>query len=374
MSQQYVIVSVTNDLATDQRLKRHCSTLFEAGYNVVLTGRLLSESLPVGYRPYRTRRVRHIFNRGPLFYAEYNIRLFFYLLISKCDILHANDLDTLPANFLASLIRRKPLVYDSHELFTEVPELTGRPVIRKTWEMIEKFIFRRLRYIITVNSSIARVYENKYGKNIIVIRNLPFKYQFKNELSPLNFGLPEGQKLIILQGAGINRDRGAEEAVEAMQYIDNAVLVIAGKGDAIHRLKEKVTNSGLASRVFFIPAMPYEKLMQLTRLCDCGLSVDKDCNLNYRYSLPNKLFDYIMAGIPVVVSDLPELRKIVEKYRVGLIVEEFTPKGIAEKINLILSERDKQDRRDCLKKAAEELNWDNEKKILISLYDSISPD
>ncbi len=374
MRQKRIIVSATNDLATDQRLKRHCSTLHEAGYIVVLTGRLLAGSLPVGDRPYPARRVRHIFNRGPLFYAEYNIRLFFYLLFRKCDIFHANDLDTLPANFMASLIRRKPLVYDSHELFTEVPELSGRPVIRKTWEIIEKLIFRRLRYIITVNSSIAREYEKKYRKKIIVIRNLPFKYQIGNNLTSLNFGLPEDQKLIILQGAGINKDRGAEEAVEAMQYIDNAVLVIAGKGDAVEGLKERVTSSGLASRVFFIPAMPYERLMKLTSLCDCGLSVDKDSNLNYRYSLPNKLFDYIMAGIPVVVSDLPELRKIVEKYGVGLIIEDFSPKGIAEKINLILSDRDTEGRRDCLRKAAEELNWDNEKKILISLYNSITRD
>ncbi len=374
MRQKRIIVSATNDLATDQRLKRHCSTLHEAGYIVVLTGRLLAGSLPIGDRPYPARRVRHIFNRGPLFYAEYNIRLFFYLLFRKCDIFHANDLDTLPANFMASLIRRKPLVYDSHELFTEVPELAGRPVIRKTWEIIEKLIFRRLRYIITVNSSIAREYEKKYRKKIIVIRNLPFKYHPGNNLTSLNFGLPEDQKLIILQGAGINKDRGAEEAVEAMQYIDNAVLVIAGKGDAVEGLKERVTNSSLASRVFFIPAMPYERLMKLTSLCDCGLSVDKDSNLNYRYSLPNKLFDYIMAGIPVVVSDLPELRKIVEKYGVGLIIEDFSPKGIAEKINLILSDRDTEGRRDCLRKAAEELNWDNEKKILISLYNSITRD
>ncbi len=374
MRQKRIIVSATNDLATDQRLKRHCSTLHEAGYIVVLTGRLLAGSLPIGDRPYPARRVRHIFNRGPLFYAEYNIRLFFYLLFRKCDIFHANDLDTLPANFMASLIRRKPLVYDSHELFTEVPELAGRPVIRKTWEIIEKLIFRRLRYIITVNSSIAREYEKKYRKKIIVIRNLPFKYHPGNNLTSLNFGLPEDQKLIILQGAGINKDRGAEEAVEAMQYIDNAVLVIAGKGDAVEGLKERVTNSSLASRVFFIPAMPYERLMKLTSLCDCGLSVDKDSNLNYRYSLPNKLFDYIMAGIPVVVSDLPELRKIVEKYGLGLIIEDFSPKGIAEKINLIISHRDTEGRRDCLRKAAEELNWDNEKKILISLYNSITRD
>ncbi len=369
MSKKRLIVSATNDLATDQRLKRHCSTLHNEGYDIVLTGRILPDSLPLNDRPYKTRRVRHWFNSGVMFYAEYNIRLFVFLLFTRCDILHSNDLDTLPANFLVSRIKDKPLVYDSHEYFTEVPELTDRPLVRKIWKKIEKLIFPKLRHIITVNRSIALAYSKQYGKQVHVIRNVPEKTNFRAAVSPCLYGLPKNKKLVILQGSGINRDRGAEEAAQAMQYVDNAALVIAGKGDIIPELQEKVIKSSLQEKVFFIPPMPYEKLIQLTSLCNAGLSMDKGSNLNYRYSLPNKLFDYIMAQIPVIVSDLPELRHIVEKYQIGLVVSgTLSPKGIAEKINYLLYEMPENHFQENLIKAANDLNWEKEKYKLTYLY------
>ncbi len=368
MNKKRVIVSATNDLATDQRVKRLCDTLHNQGYEIILTGRMLPGSLEMNDRPYKIRRITHWFNKGVLFYTEYNIRLFFFLLISTYDILHSNDLDTLPANFIAALIRRKPIIYDSHEYFTEVPELTNRRLVKKTWEIIERLIFPHLQHIITVNKSIASVYKEKYRKEIHIIRNVPVKIKVDNNLSPILFGLPENTKLVIIQGSGINRDRGAEEAVEAMQYVDNAIMVIAGKGDVIPDLKIRVRRSLLEHKVKFISPMPYDKLMQLTSLCDCGLSLDKDTNLNYRYSLPNKLFDYIIAGIPVVVSSLPEVTEIVNKYGIGLIIKDHSPLEIAEKINTVLFGTYKVSWRDNLYKASADLNWDNEKHKLLNLY------
>ncbi len=366
-----IIVAATSDLATDQRLKRHCSALHENGCEVTLTGRVMKGSLPLTEAPYRTRRVKHLFNRGPLFYAEYNIRLFFFLLFNRFDLINSNDLDTLPACYLASRLRSKPLVYDSHEFFTGVPELTGRPFVRKIWEAIERLIFPGLYHIITVNSSIARIYGEKYGKKIDVVRNLPAPVIDFSEATPEDFGLPRGKRFVILQGAGINIDRGAEEAVRAMHHVHDAVLVIAGKGDALPGLRRLVDEEALENRVRFIPPMAYEKLMQLTSLCSCGLSLDKDSNLNYRYSLPNKIFDYISAGIPVVVSSLPETRRIIEQYDVGLIADCLSPKGISAKINEALSSSPDRWRK-SLKKAATELNWEKEKDKLISVYSRIN--
>lgn len=365
-----IIVAATSDLATDQRLRRHCTALHENGCEVTLTGRVLKGSLPVTETPYRTRRVKHLFNRGPLFYAEYNIRLFFFLLFNRFDIINANDLDTLPACYIVSRLRSKPLVYDSHEYFTGVPELTGRPFVRKTWEAIERLIFPGLSHIITVNSSIALIYSEKYGKEIDVVRNLPAPGDNSHEAKPEDFGLPRRKKFVILQGAGINIDRGAEEAVRSMHHVHDAVLVIAGKGDALPVLRRIADEEALTGRVRFIPPMPYEKLMQLTSLCSCGLSLDKDSNLNYRYSLPNKIFDYIIAGIPVVVSSLPETRRIIEQYEVGLIADCLSPKGISEKINEVLSSPPSR-WQENLKKAAAELNWEMEKDKLISVYSRI---
>jgi glycosyltransferase involved in cell wall biosynthesis len=372
MIKKRVIVSVTNDLTTDQRVSRLCKTLCSDGFEVILTGRILRESLPLKDLPYKTRRVRHWFNKKVFFYAEYNIRLFFYLLFTPFDILHSNDLDTLPANYLASWIKRKPMVYDSHEYFTEMPGLSGRPAVKKLWEFIERKIFPHLKFVITVNDSIAEIYRKKYSRHIHVIRNLPERITLNPTIAPSLFGLPENKKLIIMQGRGINRDRGAEEAIQAMHYIENAVLVIAGDGDVMNDLKELVVKEKSGEKVYFIPTLPYMELMKLTSICHCGLSLDKDTSLNYRYSLPNKLFDYIMAGIPVLASSLPEVRKIVEQYGTGMIATEVNPRSIAEKLKIILFEIPGDAWKEKLSKASEELNWDKEKHKLSTLYTLIT--
>ena len=372
MIKKRVIVSVTNDLATDQRVSRLCRTLSSDGFEVILTGRILRDSLPLTNTSYKTRRVRHWFNEKMFFYAEYNIRLFFYLLFTPFDILHSNDLDTLPANYLASRIKRRPMVYDSHEYFTEVPGLAGRPAVKKIWEFIERKILPDIQHIITVNDSIAGIYRKKYSRHIHVIRNLPEKITINTTPSPSRYGLPEDKKLVIMQGRGINRDRGAEEAILAMQYIENAVLVIAGDGDIVDELKGLVRHEGPGEKIYFIPPVPYEELMQLTSICHCGLSLDKDTSLNYRYSLPNKLFDYIMAGIPVLASSLPEVRKIVEHYGTGLVATEVSPLHIAEKLKIILFDIPKDNWKEKLLKASEELNWETEKHKLSDLYQVIA--
>ena len=126
---QRALVSVTNDLATDNRVHRTCTVLLALGYEVLLVGRKLPGSMPLE-RPYRTRRMRLLFNKGPLFYAEYNARLFLLLLFSRSTLLFSNDLDTLLPNFLVARIRGQKLVYDTPEFYTEVAGLVRRPRAR----------------------------------------------------------------------------------------------------------------------------------------------------------------------------------------------------------------------------------------------------
>ncbi|HKJ05832.1 MAG TPA: hypothetical protein VJ970_00040, partial [Flavobacteriaceae bacterium] len=152
-----VVVSVTNDLSSDQRVHKICTSLNNNNFDVLLIGRKLRNSKAIS-RKYKTKRFNLLFNSGFLFYAEYNIRLFFYLLFIKKNILVANDLDTLLANYLASTITKCKLIYDSHELFTEVPELTNRPFVKHVWITIEKWIFPKLKTVYTVNSEIAEIY------------------------------------------------------------------------------------------------------------------------------------------------------------------------------------------------------------------------
>lgn len=334
------IVSVTNDLVTDNRVHRTCDVLTDMGYEVLLVGRTLPGSLPLD-RPYRTKRLRLLFNKGPLFYAEYNLRLFFLLVFSRATLMFSNDLDSLLPNFLAARIRGRKLVYDSHEFYTEVPELARRPRIRAVWLAIERWIFPKLQSVITVNQSIATAYAERYGKTVHVVRNIPML----RDLGPMptreDLGLPVEKRILVMQGAGINVERGAEEAVLAMRELPGFLLLIIGGGDAWPVLERLVRQHGLADRVRLMGKMPYARMMEFTRNADLGLTLDKDSNLNYRFSLPNKLFDYLHAGIPVLATELPEVARIVREFDCGAIIAEPTPEAIAGAVQEIFSDRDR---------------------------------
>ena len=155
-----VVVSVINDLSSDQRVDRTCSTLHELGYDVLLVGRKMKKSVSLNPRVYKMTRMTLLFEKGALFYAEYNFRLFFFLLFKKVDVLHANDLDTLLANRIIQKLKGVKLVYDSHEYFTEVPELVEGSFSKRVWLKIERSIFPKLKHVFTVNKSIAEIYKN----------------------------------------------------------------------------------------------------------------------------------------------------------------------------------------------------------------------
>jgi glycosyltransferase involved in cell wall biosynthesis len=363
------IISVVSDLVTDQRVHRIASSLHRNGFDVTLVGRVMKKSLPMDERPYTTIRFRIWKNKGPWFYIFYNIRLFFYLLFHKADVLVANDLDTLLPNFIVSKLKGAELFYDSHEYFTEVPELVNRKSVQKIWMTIEGMIFPKLKNVYTVNDSIATLYEKKYGVHVSVIRNVPVTIKTSITKNKKEIGLPEDKKIILFQGAGINIYRGAEEALEAMLYVDDAALVFIGSGDVIDQLKSMRDVLNLSSKVFFIPKQPMNQLRYYTQHADIGLSLDKDTNINYRYSLPNKLFDNIHAGVPVLASPLIEVKKIVDQYKIGMTIQDHDPKHIAEKINEMLSDEKRfAEWKSNLKIAAAELCWEKEEVKLMNIY------
>ena len=247
-----VIVSVTNDLVTDQRVKKVCGTLGEMGFDILLVGRRLRNSPKMDVRPYQVKRMKLLFTQGPFFYLEYQIRLFVLLLFRKVDILYSNDLDTLLPNFLVSKIKKPVLIFDSHEYFTGLPELNSHPIKRGIWKRLERFIFPRLKYVFTVTDSIADIFESEYGNRPWVVRNVAEMRGLDLVPDRKALGLPETKKIIILQGAGINMDKGAEELVEAMQFVpENMLLLIVGGGDVIEILKQKVHDSKLEEKVVF---------------------------------------------------------------------------------------------------------------------------
>ena len=365
-----VILSVTNDLTSEQRVHKVCMYLTELGFEAVLVGRLRRKSLPLDSRPYKTKRLFLFFETGPLFYAEYNLRLFFYLLFHSADILVANDLDTLLANYLAAKSKGSEVVHDSHEYFTGVPELEGRKFAKATWKRIEKKIFPKLKYIYTVNDSIAGLYKNEYGINFSVVRNFPILIErtFEIPKSKSELEIPQNKKIILYQGS-VNVDRGLVEAVEAMQYVNDAILLVVGEGDILEEVKAKAEKLNLSEKIIFKKRVPFEELWNYTSHADIGISLDKDTNINYRFSLPNKIFDFVHAGVPVLASNLVEIKKIFSKYDIGELTENNEPEHIAVKLNSMLnnSEKMKQWKENCFV-AAQELCWQKEEIVLREIY------
>lgn len=365
--QKTAIVCVTNDLSTDQRVHKTCMTLQKCGYWVIEYGRLLPESLPLE-RSYFTLRRKLWFRKGPQFYAEFNIRLFLYLMSAEVDLIFANDLDTLPAAYLAAKLRNKKLIYDTHEYFTETPELVNRPITQTIWKKLEDYLFPRLNDILTVNASIAKLYADKYNKTVHVSRNIPPTFAPERLKTRKELDLPEDKRILILQGTGINVHRGAEETVLAMQYLENVVLLIVGSGDVIPTLKKMVEQYNLQEKVIFKPKMPFAELRQYTMNSDLGLAIDKDTNLNYHFSLPNKLFDYIHSEIPTLSSGLVELKQIIDQYDVGYYIQNHDPKDIAMVVENIFADVNRYNAvKQNTVKAKEELCWEKEEKVLMSV-------
>jgi len=358
-----IILSVTNDLVTDQRVHKVASSLHEEGFKVTVVGRELKNSLQID-RDYKTKRFRLFFNSKVWFYAEYNLRLFFYLLFHKADLYISNDLDTLLPNFLVSKLKKKSLIYDSHELFCEVPELNERKFQKSVWKKLEEFLLPKSLYNITVCKSISDEYKKQYGSNFEVVRNVP--------LRKLPCKITEKDEVILIYQGALNKDRGIELMIESMKFMPDYKLWIVGSGDLDDELVSLASDVGVKSNVKFLGRKNFEELTEVTCKATLGLSLERDTSASYHFALPNKLFDYIQAEIPVVVSDLPEMKRIVKDFHVGEVFEGRTAEELSILIvNLI---KDKPRYNSFVlnsKKASQELIWEKEKKVYISMIEKV---
>jgi glycosyltransferase involved in cell wall biosynthesis len=357
-----VIVSVTNDLTSDQRVDRICKTLENWGYQVTLIGRLLPDS-DVLYRTYPCHRIKLFFNRKFIFYLEYNFRLFFLLLFTKADVLLANDLDTLPANYLISKIKRKKLILDIHEYFTETPEVFSRKKVRFVWQCIEKWFIRGIDAGYTVSGSIAEIYHQKYNLSLQLIRNVPVK------LLPKSIEKNEVEVPYILYQGNLNVGRGIELIIRSLAYLSEVKFYIAGAGTELSQLKKTVAELSLQDRVLFLGKISPDQLKKITLHASVGISMEEPLGLSYKFALPNKLFDYIQARVPVLVSDLPEMKSIVIKYKLGLVAFDRSPANIASLLNIMIFDRElSRIWKSNLEIAAEELCWEMESLKLRSIF------
>ena len=384
MNRRRIVLSVTNDLVTDQRVHRSATALQEAGYEVLLVGRRLPDSPPVE-RSYRTARMRLLFRRKAVFYAEYNIRLLLRLLFTRADAFYANDTDTLPANWVASRLRGKPIFFDAHEMFPEVPELVGRPRVKRFWTRIEDRILPKLSRkgaaAVTVCQSIADIYAERYGLKMGVVRNVPWERRTEGGERRTE----SGERTVLLYQGAVNIGRGIEWVMDAMPLLPECCFMIAGTGDIIDELKARKERKGL-DNVVFLGRLEPEALRGVTATASLGISLLENRGLNYYYSLPNRIADFVQAGVPVLATDFPEIRRVVESYGIGTLVppqpfdaeenrsEPPSPQALAQTIRETLSfwrSLPAVERTARFRRAAEELSFENDKKVLLSAVETI---
>jgi len=380
-----IVVTVISDLVTDYRVHKICQTLHGHGWSVLLIGTHKKRSLPLESRDYQTDRLNMWFKSTFLFYTEFNIRLFFRLLRTRGDIYLGNDLDTMPATMGIARLKKKPLVYDSHEYFLGMAGLEEKPVRRAVWKFIEKRVFSKVKYIYTVSPSIRDLYQQQYHKKLIVVRNLPYKnpsplHLTKAEqvtLETMERRIPENKNILLYQGAGINPVRGVEELVQSMIFLDARFfhLIIIGGGDVFEKLEKIIDQHQLTEKITLIPKVPFAVLAYFTRKAQLGFSIDKPSLVNQRFSLPNKLFEYLHAGVPVLASRLIEQEKIISKYDVGGFIDNHQPEHIAQRVQQIFSDREVLERwKQNTGRVRGELNWENESKIIIDIFKQVEKD
>jgi glycosyltransferase involved in cell wall biosynthesis len=355
-----IFVALTNDVSTDYRVHKICNYLISKKYDVVVYGRVLPNTIKVK-RDYKIVRKKHFFNNNFLFYAEFNLRLFFYLIFKKFDYILSNDLDTLPACFFASKIKTTELVYDSHELFSEGPELQGRKFVQGFWRILEDFFLPKVKKAYTVSQSIVEFYDDKYQNKMGLIRNIPLK---KDILEVEEVAFPTTNKTILYQGV-LNPGRGLKPMIKALKFIDDLDLIIIGYGKVEEELKAFVVKEKMTERVHFLGRIARDKLFNYTKKATLGMVLEEPLGLSFQYSLPNKLFDYIHAGIPIVAGNLPEISRIIKEHKVGVLVDDYQPKTIAKVIKnllndalLLLEIKENQ------QKAKEVLCWEKESEKL----------
>lgn len=355
-----VIATVINDTVYDQRMIRICTSLAK-DYEVSLWGRKQSKSAPPK-RSFTQRRFLFLLSSGPLFYVAYNFRIFCCLLVAKVDILHAVDLDTLPACFLVSKLRNKKLIYDAHEYFTEVPELVTRPRKRAIWVYLEKIILPHIKQAITVGQMIAKEYESKYGLSFSVVRNVPVL----QSSSPR----PASKKYLLYQGA-LNKGRGLEALIAAMQDID-IELQIAGSGDLDEELRALARSLNVDHKIVFLGMLAPQDLSPLTLGAFAGVNVSENLGLSYFYSLNNKYFDYINAGLPAITNPFPEYVNLDKIHNCSVFANAH-PADIARAANLLLANKELYAdlKKNCLL-ARKKLNWTEEEKKLQQVYARIA--
>jgi glycosyltransferase involved in cell wall biosynthesis len=367
-----LVFAVTTDLSYDQRMQRICASLAQAGYAVLLVGWQRPASVPLGPQPYAQHRLRGWFQHGKLFYLEYNLRLLLYLLGQRAAAWACADLDAALPTWLRAWLGGQPFVYDAHELFTEVPEVVARPRVQRAWQWVENFIVPRAQLRYTVGQALARLFEVRHhGYPFAVVRNVPVDDE-QAAVGDAPLATTTQPATLLYQGA-LNVGRGLAELLAAMPQVP-ARLIICGEGDCSTALRQQAAALGLlaSGQVEFKGYVLPAALRVLTAQATVGIMLLENTGLSYYYSLANKFFDYVQAGIPQLCIDFPEYRALNARHEVAELVPDLAPATLAAALARLLpggqpGARYHQLAANC-RRARAEWSWQQEEKTLVNLY------
>ena len=302
-------------------------------------------------------------------------RMKFNLLFAKeckdSDIIHCNDLLTLPMGVIVKKFYNKDvkIVYDAHEYETELNGLSGRKKFFR--KLLERSLIRYADKVITVSNAIANEYVRLYNieKPALVLNTPSLKTIIKKNIFREKFGILE-DKIVFLYQGGLVNGRGIEDILESFKGLNDSkgVVVFMGYG----RLEETIEKYAQENdNIFYHPAVSPDVLLDYTSSADFGISMIEDICLSYRYCLPNKMFEYIMAEVPVIVSNLPEMRKVVDKYKVGVVAKHSGIKGLEEAI-IEATKMDKSELIANIREAKKIFNWEEQEKVLLKTYEELA--
>ena len=354
-----IICTVTNDLNYDQRMIRICTSLTEAGYDVTLIGFERKTSQPIIPRPFKQVRLSIIAEQGKIMYLHYWIKLFFFLLFTKVDILCAIDLDTILPVYYVSLLRGKKRVYDAHEIFTELKEVIDRPAVHKMWLWIGKHTVPNFPVGYTIGECYAEDFKAKYGVDYKIVRNATI-------LRPVT--IPEKTERFILYQGAVNVGRCFEQLIPAMKNV-NARLIICGKGNFSEEAVALTQQLGLEEKVIFKGYIPPAELRDYTIKAWVGITLFEDTSLSNRLSLANRFFDYMHNGVPQLCIRYPEYERVNSQFEIATLIGNASPDNISSALNRLLDDSDYYNKlqQNCMK-AREKYCWQEEAKTLVNVY------
>jgi glycosyltransferase involved in cell wall biosynthesis len=363
-----ITLLVSNDIQYDQRMIRIATSLQKEGYQIILVGRQKKTKIIPSYS-FKTHLLSNYFSSGVLFYLEFNLRLFLYLCSRKREVIYAVDFDTLPATFLYHIIYSKPFVFDSHELFTEVPELQNHKIKKWIWEMVGKYTIPSATFSMTVSESLAHYLSVKYGVNFVTIRNVPLK----KSIETIDIDERRKNKWIYYQGM-LHQGRGIDFLIKSMVELPTWTLILAGDGDTSEELKTLSKELGLEKQVIFKGMIQPEDLIDIAKNAWIGINLLENNSLSYYYSLANKTFDYFQARIPAIHIDFPEYRLLARENESIYLLEKIeTADFVAIIKNIWENESLYKNMVQASEQAAEKYVWENEEEKLIAEFATYFP-